>query len=277
MKIVRNNFRAAKKMVVDNKYIDFAKNLGISVVIFIFFYIVALMVNKLFNKYVENNDKLKDVSKTLFYDFVRKMLYFVIIGAGLLIAAARLGFNIGTLMVIIGSIGLALALCLKDFLGQFISGLAILFFQYFKLNDLIKIGDDMGTVTNFNLLNTSLTTPQNIVITVPNNDIMTKSFVNYSKNKEIFIGTELCVSNNAKVDYKSLIDKLDAEIKKISYIVNGETNTKLDSLAGSGTKIMVQIKIKPENYAKAMKELNLVSRQVMGKDNVLMCDNFYIK
>jgi len=277
MKIVRNNFRSAKKMVVDNKYIDFAKNLGIAVVIFIFFYIVALMVNKLFNRYVENNDKLKDVSKTLFYDFVRKMLYFVIIGAGLLIAAARLGFNIGTLIVIIGSIGLALALCLKDFLGQFISGLAILFFQYFKLNDLIKIGDDMGTVTNFNLLNTSLTTPQNIVITVPNNDIMTKSFINYSKNNEIFIGTELCVSNNAKVDYKSLIDKLNTEIKKISYVINEETNTRLDSLAGSGTKILVQIKIKPENYAKAMKELNLVSRQVMGKDNILMCDNFYIK
>ena len=66
-------------------------------------------------------------------------------------------------------------------------------------------------------------------------------------------------------------------IKKIQYVENKETSTKLDSMSGPGTKIVVQIKIKPKNYVKAKKELNLISRQVMERENILLCDNYYIK
>ena len=261
----------------ENKFVGFAKNLLIAILVFICFYIFALVIDKMFDRYLDKRDNLKQVSKTLFYNLIRKMSYFVIIGVGLLIVATQLGLNIGTLVVIIGSIGLALALSLQDFLGQFISGLVMLFFQYFKINDMIHIGDDTGIVTNFNLLNTTLTTPQNIAITIPNSYFMSKSFINYSHNKLIFVGAEICISNNAKVDYYGLIKILDAEIKKIHYTENEETSTKLDNMSGSGTKILVQIKIKPENYVKAKKELNLISRHVMERENILLCDNYYIK
>ena len=265
------------KLGTENKWVGFAINLVIAIGIFISFYVIALLMNKVFDRYIEKNNKLTEVSKTLFYNLVKKMMYFVIIATGLLIAATQLGLNIGTLMVIIGSVGLALALSLQDFLGQFISGLVMLFFQYFKINDMINIGDDTGIVTDFNLLNTTLTTPQNIAITIPNSYFMSKSFVNYSHNKLIFVGAEICISNNAKVDYYGLLKILNAEIKKIQYVENKETSTKLDSMSGPGTKIVVQIKIKPKNYVKAKKELNLISRQVMERENILLCDNYYIK
>ena len=265
------------KLGTENKLVDFAKNLGIAIGVFITFYVIALLMNKLFDNYIEKNNKLTKVSRSLFYNIVKKMSYFVIISTGLLIASIQLGFNIGTLMVIIGSVGLAFALSLQDFLSQFISGLFMSFFQYFKINDMINIGDDTGIVTNFNLLNTMITTPQNIAVTIPNSYFMSKPFVNYSHNKLIFVGAEICISNNAKVDYYGLLKILDAEIKKIHYVENEETSTKLDSMSGPGTKIVVQIKIKPVNYVKAKKELNLISRQVMERENILLCDNYYIR
>ena len=261
----------------ENKFVGFLKNLGIAISIFICFYLISMLLNTLFDKYIDKNDKLTNVSKSLFYDFMKKMINFGLMSAALLIAAAQLGFNIGTLMVILGSVGLALALSMKDFLGQFIAGLVIITFQYFNVGDLIHIDDETGIVSGFNLLNTTLTTPQNIVIIIPNNDFMNKSFTNYSRNKLIFVGAEICISNNAKVDYRSLMKKLETEIKTIHYIENEEASIKLDNMAGPGTKILVQIRIKPENYVKAKKELQLVSRLFMEKENVLLCDNYYIK
>jgi small-conductance mechanosensitive channel len=145
------------------------------------------------------------------------------------------------------------------------------------VGDLIHIDDETGIVSGFNLLNTTLTTAQNTVIIIPNNDFMSKSFTNYSRNEFIFVGVEICISNNAKADYKNLIKKLETEIKKIKYIENNKTNIKLESIAGPGTTILVQIQIKPENYEDAHKELHLVSRLFMEKENVLLCDNYYIK
>jgi small-conductance mechanosensitive channel len=265
------------KLGDENKLIGFGKNLGIAIGVFISFYVIALLMNKLFDNYIEKNNKLTEVSKTLFYNLVKKMSYFVIISAGLLIAATQLGVNIGTLMVILGSIGLALALSLQEFLGQFVSGIVMLFFQYFKINDLVNIGGNMGIVTDFNLLNTTLTTPENTAITIPNSQFMSSSFVNYSHNKLIYLSAEICISNNAKVDYADLLKILDDEIKKISYVENGDTVTKLDSMSGLGTKILVLIRIKPQNYGKAKKELYLVSRHVMEREDILLCDNYYIK
>jgi small conductance mechanosensitive channel len=259
-----------------NSFVVFFKNLIIAISVFIVFYLISILLNNFFEKYVDKNDKL-NVSKSLFYDFIKKLINFGFMSAALLIAAAQLGFNMGTIMVLLGSIGLAFALSMKDFLGQFIAGLVIIAFQYYNVGDLIHIDDETGIVSGFNLLNTTLTTAQNTVIIIPNNDFMSKSFTNYSRNEFIFVGVEICISNNAKADYKNLIKKLETEIKKIKYIENNKTNIKLESIAGPGTTILVQIQIKPENYEDAHKELHLVSRLFMEKENVLLCDNYYIK
>jgi small-conductance mechanosensitive channel len=260
----------------ENKFVGFFKNVVIAISVFVIFYLISILLNKIFEKYIDKNDKL-NVSKSLFYDFIKKLINFGLMSAAFLFAAAQLGFNMGTIMVILGSVGLALALSMKDFLGQFIAGLVILSFQYYNVGDLIHIDQETGIVSGFNLLNTTLTTPQNIVIIIPNNDFMSKSFTNYSRNEFIFVGAEICISNNAKADYENLIKKLEKEIKKIHYIENNETSIKLDSMAGPGTKILVQIRIKPANYVKAKKELHLVSRLFMEKENILLCDNYYIK
>ncbi len=259
-----------------NTFVDFFKNVVIAISVFIIFYLISILLNKFFERYIDKNDKL-NVSKSLFYDFIKKLIHFGLLSSALLIAAAQLGFNLGTIMVILGSIGLAMALSMKDFLGQFIAGLVILAFQYYNTGDLIHIDEETGIVSGFNLLNTTLTTPQNIVIIIPNNDFMSKSFTNYSRNDFIFVGAEICISNNAKADYANLIKKLETEIKKIQYIENNETSIKFDSMSGPGTKILVQIQIKPKNYVKAKKELHLVSRLFMEKENILLCDNYYIK
>lgn len=260
----------------ENKFVDFFKNLLIAISIFIVFYLLSVLLNKFFEKYVDKNDKL-NVSKSLFYDFMKKLINFGLMSAALLIAAIQLGFNMGTIFVILGSVGLALALSMKDFLGQFIAGLVILIFQYYNVNDLIRIDDKTGIVSGFNLLNTMLTTPQNTVIIIPNNDFLSKSFTNYSQNDFILIEAEICISNNAKFDYETLLKKLEKEIKKNQYIINNKTNIYLDSMAGPGTKIVVQIQIEPKNFIEAKDELQLISRRFMEKEHILLCDSYYIK
>jgi hypothetical protein len=41
------------KLGTENKLVDFAKNLGIAIGVFITFYVIALLMNKLFDNYIE--------------------------------------------------------------------------------------------------------------------------------------------------------------------------------------------------------------------------------
>jgi len=266
-----------KKFFFENKFLTYGLKFFIAIGIFVLFYIIALATSFSIKKITNLNNKTKEYSKTLMYNFLHRITFFVIITIGILIAAVKLGFNVNSILVILGSIGIAIALCTKDFLAQCVSGLAILFFKYYEIRDFIKVNGESGNVVHFDLLNTIINTPQNVTVIIPNNLIIGSSFTNYSTNKEIFVSTDICISNNAKINYEEIMKKLEESIRKIPFVVNNNVKTKVVDVSGNGTKIAVQIRAKSTNYAKALDQLNFVVRNFMNNNNILMCDNAYLK
>lgn len=85
------------------------------------------------------------------------------------------------LVTVLGAGGAAIALALKDSLGNIAGGLLILVNQMFKKGDVIEIGGKEGIVESIDLFVTTLKTYDNKVVTVPNGVITTSVIVNYSK------------------------------------------------------------------------------------------------
>ena len=72
------------------------------------------------------------------------------------------------LVTVLGAGGAAIALALKDSLGNIAGGLLILVNQMFKKGDVIEIGGKEGIVESIDLFVTTLKTYDNMVVSVPN-------------------------------------------------------------------------------------------------------------
>ena len=85
------------------------------------------------------------------------------------------------LVTVLGTAGAAIALALKDSLGNIAGGIIILANKLFKKGDVIEVAGKEGMVQSIDLLATTLKTYDNKVVTVPNGTLTTSVVVNYSK------------------------------------------------------------------------------------------------
>lgn len=104
-------------------------------------------------------------------DFVVKFSGRVILGVGLVIAAAQVGIEVGPLLAGLGIAGFVLGFALQDTLSNFASGMMILMYRPFDVGDVVEAGGVYGTVRAMNLVSTSIVTFDNQMLIVPNNKV----------------------------------------------------------------------------------------------------------
>lgn len=98
----------------------------------------------------------------------------------LLCAAATLGINVTSLVTILGAVGLAASLAVKDCLSNLAGGFLVLFSKPFTKGDFIETNSVSGTVENITLVYTVLKTPDNKKIFIPNGEISSAKIINFS-------------------------------------------------------------------------------------------------
>lgn len=121
-----------------------------------------------------------------------------------------------SLVALIGSIGLALGLAVKDNLANFAGGVMLLFNKPFKGSDYIEAQGVAGTVQSVGILYTKLTTFDNKTIHIPNGPLSTGNIINYSTQ------TTRRVDLTVNVDYGS-----DVELVKRLLLAIAEKHPKV--------------------------------------------------
>ena len=95
-------------------------------------------------------------------------------------ALGKLGIPTTSVTALIGGTGLAVALSLKDQLSNFAAGALIILFRPFKVGDFIRVNGFEGIVREIKMVQTSLSTPDNEEVVLPNSVVMTNSITNRS-------------------------------------------------------------------------------------------------
>ena len=103
------------------------------------------------------------------------------------------------LITVLGAGGAAIALALKDSLGNIAGGLLILVNQPFKKGDEIDIGGTYGEVDKIDLFVTTLRTYDNKEITIPNGNINTSVIVNYSRRDRRRVDCKFGISYDSDI------------------------------------------------------------------------------
>jgi small conductance mechanosensitive channel len=86
----------------------------------------------------------------------------------LLAVLQQFGLETTSLLTLVGTVGLAVALSLQGSLANFASGLLLLAFRTIRIGDSIEVGDVRGRVSEMLPFHVVLETPDNQRITVPN-------------------------------------------------------------------------------------------------------------
>jgi small conductance mechanosensitive channel len=103
------------------------------------------------------------------------LLLFVVIAA-----LDQLGVNTTSLIALIGAAGLAIGLALQDSLKNFASGVMLIVFRPFKAGDFVEAGGTSGVVEHINIFSTTMRTPDNREVIVPNGSIYSTTITNFS-------------------------------------------------------------------------------------------------
>jgi len=103
------------------------------------------------------------------------LLLFVIVAA-----LSQLGIDTTSLVALLGAAGLAIGLSLQSSLSNFASGVMLIIFRPFTKGDFVEAGGAMGVVESISIFTTTMTTPDNKEIIVPNGAILGNNITNYS-------------------------------------------------------------------------------------------------
>jgi small conductance mechanosensitive channel len=110
----------------------------------------------------------------------RNTAYFALMGLVILAALDQLGIDTTSALAVFGAAGLAIGLAVKDSLSNFAAGVMIALFQPFKLGHYIEAAGTADTVMEVGMFNTTLLTPDNKQVVVPNRLVYNDTIVNYS-------------------------------------------------------------------------------------------------
>jgi small conductance mechanosensitive channel len=97
-----------------------------------------------------------------------RLLYGTILVMGLVWVLGFLGMDQASILATFGAIGLALGLAVQDILKSFFAGLYLLFERPFLIGDEVQIREHVGRVEAVGFRATSIRTPDNVLILVPN-------------------------------------------------------------------------------------------------------------
>ena len=152
--------------------------LGKVVIALLIFYLgrwIIKQIVKVFKRML--NRRVDDIALR---SFLMNILNIALFATLIILIINIVGTKPVSLVALIGSIGLAVGLAVKDNLANFAGGVMLLFNKPFRGGDYIEAQNVAGTVQSVGILYTTLTTFDNKTVHIPNGPLSTGNIVNYS-------------------------------------------------------------------------------------------------
>jgi len=113
-------------------------------------------------------------------NFVKSIIHIGLKIILLITVIAQLGVPVTSFVAVLTTAGAAIVLGLQDSMKGIVSGIVILFAKPFVKGDIIEVNTYIGKIQEIQLLYTILMTFDNKMVVIPNNELASSTFVNYS-------------------------------------------------------------------------------------------------
>jgi len=162
-------------------------------------------------------DKTETIIDNIVFDLLNRFSGAIIYAVAVVLALDTLGFNVMPLVAGAGVLGVAIGFAAKDTLSNLIAGILLIIDRPFEMGDRIEVWSapagsaSWGDVIDIGLRATKIRTTDNIIIVIPNNEIMKRDIVNYT-----LISSNIRVRINIGVAYDTDIERAKAAILSVA-------------------------------------------------------------
>lgn len=190
---------------------------------------------------------LQPFLKGLVSGLLKVMLVITVLG--------MVGIQMTSFIAILGAVGLAVGMALSGTLQNFAGGVMILMFKPFKAGDVIDAQGYVGSVSEIQIFNTILKTPDNKTIIIPNGGLSTGSMTNYSTEGRRRVDWTIGVGYGDDLDKaRQVIKKLCDDDSRI--LKDPEVFIAVSELADSSVNFTVRAWVESGDYWGVFFEMN---------------------
>ncbi|MCA8981919.1 MAG: mechanosensitive ion channel [Planctomycetes bacterium] len=178
------------------------------------------------------------VDETL-VSFMTNLVYMASMAFVCIMALGEFGVDTTSFAAVIAAAGLAIGFALQGSLGNFAAGAMIIMLRPFKVGDYIEAGGTAGVVEAITVFATTLKTPDNKVVIIPNGSVTGGNIVNYSTKPQRRVDMVMGISYSDDIPKaKALFEKILADHPKV--LADPAPKVAVQALADSSVNIVVR-------------------------------------
>jgi len=246
-----------------SNFLAYGPKIMVVVLILVTSYVAIKIVSRGMNVFFSKVDFEVSAGKFL-QKSVRVFLWIIVF----LLLLNNLGVEIGPLIAGLGIAGFVIGFALQSTISNFASGIFIMVYKPFKLDDWIKVGEIVGEVEEIGMAATTLKSPDNKKIVIPNSKIWGTTIENFSANpvRKLF-------NLDVSISYEDSIDKAIKVINGIlskhdKVLKEPEPQVVVKELGENGVKIAVRPSVKNEDYWDVFFYLNRKIKEEFDRNKI---------
>ncbi len=162
-----------------DKLWEMAGLFGIKAITALVIFIVGRWVAKGLRRVLKKLMEKKQIDDIII-GFTCSMAYVALLAVFIIAALGQLGIQTTSFIAILGAAGLAIGLALQGSLSNFAAGFLMLIFRPFNVGDFIEGAGSQGVVEEIQIFTTTLKTPDNKTVIIPNAKLTGDNIVNWT-------------------------------------------------------------------------------------------------
>ena len=183
----------------------------------------------------------------LLINFAVSILYWTLLLIVVIATLSALGIDTTALIALLGAAGIAVGIALQDSMKNFASGVLLVIFRPFNVDDFVEAGGTTGLVEEITLFTTQMRTPDNRSVIVPNGAIYADTITNYSarETRRVDMVFGIGYDDDMRKAQEIILDILKADERVLS---EPEPVVVLGELADSSVNFNVRPWCRNEDY-----------------------------
>lgn len=191
-------------------------SMGLLRVIFIIF--IAWLISRVLRRALDTlRAHNQALSPSAIYTLGR-IIHYIVLVLGIIIGLSSIGLDFTKFALFASALGVGIGFGLQNLIGNFVSGLIILFERSLKVGDFVELSSGLaGEVREINMRSTLITTNDNIEITVPNSDFVNSQVTNWTlreANRRIHVPFAVAYGTDKDIVKKAALEAAE-EVKWI--------------------------------------------------------------
>ena len=219
---------------------------GLKVLFALVIFIVGRWIAKGLTKLVRRLMERSNIDPTL-VKFTGSVIYIALLTFVILAALSQLGIQTTSFIAVLGAAGLAIGLALQGSLSNFAAGFLMILFRPFKVGDFIEGAGTMGTVEEIQIFTTTIVTPDNKTVIVPNSKMTGDNIINWTVKGTRRVDMVFGIAYNDDIDKAKEIMS-DVLSKEGRILKTPEPTIAVSELADSSVNFVVRPWVKADDY-----------------------------